>query len=91
MSYQVEVGPQADANLAGLDAAVGASIERKILWLAQNADAIVHRRLVGTPENLSGLCKLRVGDWRILYWVYHQQQVIRLYRVGHRSEVYRHL
>jgi mRNA interferase RelE/StbE len=77
--------------LAELDAAIAASIERKILWLAENAEAIVHRRLVGMPEDLEGLCKLRVGDYRILYWIYPQQRLVRLYRIAHRSDVYRHL
>ena len=89
MPYRVEVGGKADTQLAELDAAIGASVERKILWLAENAAVMVHRRLVGMPEELSGLCKLRIGDWRILYWVYPAQSLIRIYRVQHRSEVYR--
>ncbi len=91
MSYQVEVGKKADAQLAELDAAIGASIERKILWLANNATSIVHRRLVGMPDDLAGLCKLRVGDYRILYWIYHDKKIVRIYRVQHRSDVYRDL
>ena len=66
MSYRVEIGSRADAQLVELDSAVGASVERKILWLAENAAVMIHRRLVGMPEDLAGLCKLRVGDWRIL-------------------------
>ncbi len=89
--YKIEIGIKADAQLAGLDAAVGMSVERKIQWLAENAGALVHRRLVGMPEDLAGLCKLRVGDYRILYWPYHAQRVIRIYRIQHRSEVYRRL
>jgi hypothetical protein len=50
MAYRVEVGPRADAQLADLDAKIGASIERKILWLAENASVVVHRRLAGMPE-----------------------------------------
>lgn len=91
MSYRIEIGPKADAQLAALDAAIGASVERKILWLGENAASIVHRRLVNMPDTLSGLCKLRVGDYRILYWVYHSQKLVRLYRIQHRSEVYRDL
>lgn len=91
MPYRIEIGPKADAQLAALDAAIGASVERKILWLGQNAASIVHRRLVNMPDSLSGLCKLRVGDYRILYWVYHSQERVRLYRIQHRSEVYRDL
>jgi mRNA-degrading endonuclease RelE of RelBE toxin-antitoxin system len=75
VSYQVQIGSKADAQLAGLDTAIGAGVERKIPWLADNADGMVHRRLVGMPEDLAGLCKLRVGD----------------YRIQHRSEVYRQL
>ena len=89
MVYRVEVGRRADAQLADLDSTIGASIERKILWLAENASVIVHRRLAGIPDDLAGLCKLRIGDWRILYWVYHAQQIVRIYRIQHRSEVYR--
>ena len=89
MSYRIEIGSQADAQLAALDAAIGASVERKSVWLAENAGAVIHRRLVGMPDDLAGLCKLRVGDWRILYWVYPSQTLIRLYRIQNRSEVYR--
>jgi mRNA-degrading endonuclease RelE of RelBE toxin-antitoxin system len=73
-AVQVEIGGKADAQLAGLDSAIGAGVERKIQWLADNAAGMVHRRLVGMPDDLSELCKLRVGD----------------YRIQHRSEVYRH-
>ena len=89
MAYRVEVGSKAEAQLAALDPAIGASVERKISWLAENSGVVVHRRLVGMPEDLSGLCKLRVGDWRILYWNYPAEKLIRIYRIQHRSEVYR--
>jgi mRNA interferase RelE/StbE len=88
-AYDIETGSKADAQLEKLDAAIGASVERKILWLSQNAATMLHRRLVGMPDELSGLCKLRLGDYRILYWVYHNQKLVRIYRVQHRSEVYR--
>jgi mRNA interferase RelE/StbE len=91
MSYRVEIGLRADAQLAKLDSAIGLNIERKIQWLAENATVMVHRRLVGMPEDLAGLCKLRVGDYRILYWVYHAQALVRIYRIQHRSEIYRQL
>ena len=37
MAYRVEVGPKAGRQLDELDAAVGAAVERKIIWLAQHA------------------------------------------------------
>ena len=90
-AYRIETGLKADAQLARLDAAIGTSVERKILWLSQNAAGMVHRRLVGMPDELSGLCKLRVGDYRVLYWIYPDKKLVRIYRVQHRSEVYRNL
>ena len=91
MPYRVEIGDQADVQVAELDAAIAGSVERKIQWLAGNAAAMIHRRLVGMPEDLAGLCKLRVGDYRILYWVYPSKKLVRIYRIQHRSEVYRQL
>ncbi len=88
-AFRVEVGRRADAQVAELDPVIGASVERRIQWLADNAEAMVHRRLVGMPEDLSGLCKLRIGDWRILSWVYPARRLVRIYRIQHRSEVYR--
>jgi addiction module RelE/StbE family toxin len=91
MAYRVEVSPKAEAQLAELDATIGSAVERKIIWLAENAELMIHRRLVGMPDDLAGLRKLRVGHWRILYWVYHAEKIIRIYRIQHRSEVYRDL
>ena len=91
MPYRIEIGSRAATQLEQSDAAVGAGVERKIQWLAENAAGMVHRRLVGMPEDLAGLCKLRVGDYRILYWNYPSQTLIRIYRIQHRSEVYRQL
>jgi mRNA interferase RelE/StbE len=91
MPFRVEIGAKANDQLAELDAAIAVSVERKIQWLAENAAQMVHRRLVGMPEDLAGLCKLRVGDYRIIYWNYPAQKLLRIYRIQHRSEVYRRL
>src|SRR5207247_9287311 len=91
MAYEIEVGEKAQAQLETLESAIGASVERKLLWLSQNASSMIHRRLVGMPDDLAGLCKLRVGDWRIIYWIYHGEKIVRIYRIQHRSEVYRDL
>jgi len=91
MAYRVEVGGKASVQLSELDPTVGSAVERKIIWLAQNDAVMIHRRLVGMPDDLAGLCKLRVDDWRVLYWAYHEEKIVRIYRIQHRSEVYRDL
>jgi len=90
MAYRVEIGPKASAQLSELDPTVALAVERKIICLAQNAADMIHRRLVGMPDDLAGLCKLRIGDWRIL-WIYQSERIVRLYRIQHRSEVCRDL
>ena len=91
MAYRVEVGLKATSQLDRLDTAIGSAVERKIIWLAENAADMIHRRLVGMPDDLAGLCKLRIGHWRILYWIYHTEKLVRIYQIQHRSEVYRDL
>ena len=49
MAYRVEVGPKANAQLSELDSTIGSAVERKIIWLVQNAAVMIHRRLVGMP------------------------------------------
>jgi mRNA interferase RelE/StbE len=53
-------------------------------------------RLRGEPHaggvlkgEFSGLRRLRVGDYRIVYEVIHRELVVLVIRVGHRSTVYR--
>ncbi|NOR82244.1 MAG: hypothetical protein GQ526_01990 [Ardenticatenales bacterium] len=39
--------------------------------------------------SLSRFCKLRVGDYRVLYQVLRDEQTIVIHQVGHRRDVYR--
>ncbi len=38
---------------------------------------------------LSGLRRIRVGDYRVVYEIHEQQVVILVVRVAHRKDVYR--
>jgi len=77
--------------LDGLDAAVRAQILRRLEWLGTNAGQMIHRRLQNMPPDLGGLCKLRHSDFRILYWPDASTDTINVYRVEHRSTIYRDL
>ncbi len=59
------------------------------LRLADNADKIIHHPLKSMPDDLKGLCRMRVGDYRIIYWIYHQKKSIKIYEIEHRSQGYR--
>ena len=85
MSYQVEFEPEALADLDRMDSTDRKRIFRKINWLALNFEQAVPQ---GLSANLAGFYKLRVGDYRVIYSVDEQGQLIAIVRVGHRSEVY---
>jgi len=53
MAYRVEISPRASGRLSELYPTVGSAVERKIIWLAQNAAVMIHRRLVGMPDDLA--------------------------------------
>jgi len=91
VAHRLIVLPSAESDLAKLDHEPRRKILRRLVWLGENASQIIHHRLANMPEELSGLCRLRIGDYRILYWLYRQQEVLKVYRVQHRSEVYRHI
>lgn len=45
----------------------------------------------GTPlkQNLKGLMKLRVGNYRIIYSIEKRTVVVSVIKIGHRREVYK--
>jgi len=67
---------------------VGNRIVAKLRWLAEHPEVKVER-LVGLKPHLDGLLKLRVGDYRALFWFEENQIVV--YRMGHRSTIYKTL
>ncbi|MBI4713364.1 MAG: type II toxin-antitoxin system RelE/ParE family toxin [Planctomycetes bacterium] len=86
--FRIEISPDALKELVRLDEPTKRRIAGKIEWLSANADKITHHRLSNLPSHLRGLCKRREGDWRILYWLYPSQLVLKVYSVIHRSSGY---
>ena len=56
-------------------------------WLAGHLE-ILRSPLRHLPEDLKGLHKYRVGDYRVLLWVDREADMLTLYGIRHRSEVY---
>jgi mRNA interferase RelE/StbE len=59
--------------------------------LIQAIDRLRREPLAGgtLKGEFSGLRRLRVGDYRIVYEVLHEQVTVLVVRIGHRREVYR--
>ncbi len=85
MSYLVEFTPGAINNLGLLTSANQQRTLNKIRWLSENFENISPQAL---SANLSGLFKLRVGDYRVIYSFDLESQRITIHKIGHRREVY---
>jgi mRNA interferase RelE/StbE len=87
--YKIILLPDAEESFKEFDKSVQKRIAQKIDWLSVNADKVIHHPLTSLPADLRGLCRIRVGDYRILYWVYDEISQIKIYAIEHRSKDYR--
>ncbi len=83
--YQVEFRPKAAQEFDSLNQFVADRILKKLHWLAENFDSLRPEPLTGP---FSGLFKLRVGDYRIIYQVNREKKLLTVRLVGHRREIY---
>jgi mRNA interferase RelE/StbE len=84
--YRVRILDAATRGLARLDKPLGRRIVERITWLATNLDAIRPEALTG---EFAGFYKLRVGDYRVIYEILHEEQTVVIHAIGHRREIYR--
>ncbi len=89
--FEVRFLPDAEEAFRKLDKPLQARLGQKIDWLSENAAIMVHHPLTSLPDDLRGLCRLRIGDYRIIYWVYQKEKRISIYAVEHRSKDYKSL
>ena len=84
--YNIRILEEASRELARLDKPVGRRIVGRINWLSEKLNDIRPEPLRG---NLIGLYKLRVGDYRVIYEIIHDEKTIVIHAIGHRREIYR--
>ena len=85
MSYSVSFESESITDLDNLDQVVRLRIMNKIQWLSVNFEQITPLSLTG---QWSGFYKLRVGDYRVIYELDIEEQLIIIIRIGHRREIY---
>jgi mRNA interferase RelE/StbE len=85
MAYLVEFTPEAMADLEALTPTIQERILRKVRWLSDNFENVSPQAL---SANLSGLFKLRSGDYRVIYSLTTQAERITIHKVGHRRDIY---
>ena len=87
MSAALQIGyTPFDSAFFKLPPEVRARIEEKVDDMGLRLKTFPHHRLKGSDR-----CRLRVGDYRIIYVFDGERNIIHLLGVGHRREIYRGL
>ncbi len=86
MKYQVQILHTAEKEMNKLPTPIHTRISRKILSLENNPSPRGAKKLSGREE-----CRLRLGEYRILYTINDRDGIITVFAVGHRREVYRQI
>ncbi|MCI0353667.1 MAG: type II toxin-antitoxin system RelE/ParE family toxin [Acidobacteria bacterium] len=84
MPYDIRFKPSAERELRKLPREIQDRIGAKLEQLRVDPFLSGVQKLQGDPAY-----RARVGDYRIVFDVFHRELVILVIRVGHRREVYR--
>jgi mRNA interferase RelE/StbE len=82
--YKIELETRARREYRDLPARVREQVTDAIDDLQTNPRPPGSKKLVGAAGH-----RVRTGDYRILYAIDDSSSVVRVYRIGHRREVYR--
>lgn len=88
MAYRVNPLLSFETGLAHLDKQVAKRVLEKVDDIVANPQKI-GSPMGNLPKELAGLHKLRIGDWRVFFWVNHEKKELTLYFVGNRDDAYK--
>ena len=83
--YRVEIVPSARKELESLHDPTLRRVLSALRDLSRNPRGLSCRKLVGSRTRY----RCRTSDHRIVYEILEDLKVVRVYRIGHRSGVYR--
>jgi len=84
--YSIQLLDEAIDELSQIDKPIAKRITKKIKWLSENIENIQPEGLTG---DLTGLYKLRVGSYRVIYEILEEERLIIIHAIGHRSKIYK--
>lgn len=84
--YNVRILENASRDLARMDKPVARRIVERVNWLSENLNQIRPEALRG---DLIGFYKFRIGNYRVIYEIIHEEKTIVIHAIGHRREIYR--
>ena len=74
MMHQIKFKENAFNSLSKLPKNVISQIKNKIIWMSQNTENIIHKKLKG--KEFEYLYKLRVGDYRVIYEIDNRNKLL---------------
>lgn len=83
--YRVAYRPQVLDDLARVDRPMAQRVFDKTKWLASNVGNLRHEPL---DPDLPGLSHYAVGEWRILYSIDRDEQVLDVHLIGTSRDLY---
>ena len=86
-NYKIYWKKSAEKDLLSLDKKIVPRIIDNIESLAKNPFPIYTRKLHGTNK----VYRIRVGNYRIVYLIDTEENIIIIYYIRHRKEVYRRI
>lgn len=84
--YKLDFSNQGRKGLQLLNKEIGQRIIVKLKWFIENIHCVEHLQLKG---KYSGLYKLKVGDYRVIYELDHNEKIVTVHKIGHRWDIYK--
>ena len=76
--YRLTFQPGTAQDLASIDRPMAQRLLDKSKWLASNVDNLRHEPIA---DDLPGLCKYAVGEWRIFYTIDRTEQLVDIHAI----------
>ena len=90
MAYNIRPSLSFEPSLEKLDKSIAKRVTEKLEMLAENP-LTIPSPMGNLPKDLTGLRKIRVGNWRVFFWVDHAKKEIVPYFIENRDEIYKWL
>ncbi len=85
MAYRIVIGRSAEKEIRKLPSSVLKRVVNAISELSENPRPDGCKKLKGSDEEL---WRIRIGDYRVLYFIEDEVQLVDIQRVRHRKDVY---
>ncbi len=82
--YRLAFQPAVAQDLAAIDPPMAQRLFDKTKWIASNVDNLRHENVA---EDLPGLHKYAVGEWRLFYAIDRAEQLLDIHAIVHRNRL----